>query len=76
MGVKFVRVRKDWRGNITHLLTNSGEVVGIDEARVMALTGEVDSLTDLHADGTWEIDGLAGTGGHREGHNLDQLPEF
>lgn len=76
MGVKFVGVRKDRRGNIMALLTNTGEVVSIHEARVMALSGEVDSLTDVHADGDWAIDGSAGTDTYEQGGNLDQLPEF
>lgn len=76
MGVKFVGVRKDRRGNITELLTNTGEVVSIHQARVMALAGEVDSLTDLHSDGEWEIGHSAGTNTYEEGGNLDQLPEF
>lgn len=76
MGKKFVRVRKDWRGNITHLLTNGGEVVTIDNARRMAMDGEIDSLSDLHADGTWEIAHTAGTNAYAEGENLDNLPEF
>ncbi|SFV01666.1 DUF3892 domain-containing protein [Alicyclobacillus macrosporangiidus] len=76
MGTKFVRVRKDGRGNITHLLTNDGRVVSIDEARTMAQNGEVDSLSDVHADGTWEIRDAAGSTEYAEGNNLDQLPEF
>ncbi|MDQ0191615.1 hypothetical protein JI721_14565 [Alicyclobacillus cycloheptanicus] len=76
MGTKFVRVRKNWRGEITHLLTNDGQVVSIQEARRMAMNGEVDSLTDVHADGTWEIDATAGTSQYAEGANLDELPEF
>ncbi|MCL6599015.1 MAG: DUF3892 domain-containing protein [Alicyclobacillus macrosporangiidus] len=36
MGTKFVGVRKDRHGNITHLLTNDGRVVSIDEAHTMA----------------------------------------
>lgn len=76
MGTKFVRVRKDWRGNITHLLTNDGNVVTIDEARRMAMDGEVDSLTDVHRDGTWEIDHAAGSTDYAQGVNLDTLPEF
>lgn len=76
MGTKFVGVRKDRHGNITHLLTNDGRVVSIDEARTMALNGEVDSLSDVHADGTWEIHGTAGSAEYAEGSNLDQLPEF
>lgn len=76
MGVKFVGVRKDRRGNITELLTNTGKVVSVHQARVMAMAGEVDSLTDLHADGEWEIDPSAGTNTYEQGGNLDQLPEF
>lgn len=76
MGVKFVGVRKDRRGNIVQLLTNDGQVVSIHDARIMAMSGDVDSLTDIHADGTWEIRGTAGDDGYREGYNLDQLPEF
>ncbi|WDL96826.1 hypothetical protein [Alicyclobacillus sp. ALC3] len=76
MGTKFVRVRKDWRGNITHLQTNDGDVVTIDEARRMAMEGEVDSLSDIHADGSWEIDHTAGTNQYEQGANLDTLPEF
>lgn len=76
MGTKFVRVRKDRRGNITHFLTNDGRVVSIDDARRMAMAGEVDSLSDVHADGTWEIDSAVGSNHYAEGSNLDQLPEF
>lgn len=76
MGVKFVGIRKDRRGNITQLLTNTGEVLSIHQARVMALAGEVDSLTDIHRDGTWEISGTVGTDEYAQGHNLDELPEF
>ncbi|SFV06896.1 hypothetical protein [Alicyclobacillus macrosporangiidus] len=71
MGTKFVRVRKDGFGNITHLLTNDGHVVSIDEARTMAQNGEVDSLSDLHADGTWEINNTAGSTEYGKGNNLD-----
>ncbi|GGJ13558.1 hypothetical protein GCM10010885_23570 [Alicyclobacillus cellulosilyticus] len=76
MGVKFVGVRKNRRGDITHVLTNTGEVVPIHQARLMALRGEVDSLTGIRADGTWQIAHTAGEDTHREGHNLDQLPEI
>jgi len=76
MGVKFVGVRKDKRGNITHLQTNGGAIVSIHQARVMALTGEVDSLTDIRADGSWAIANSAGDNTYEEGNNLDQLPEM
>lgn len=76
MGVKFVGVRKDRRGNISELLTNEGAIVPIQEARVMALSGEVDSLTDIHRDGSWEIQNEAGDARYQSGNNLDQLPEF
>lgn len=76
MGVKFVGVRKDKRGNITHLQTNDGSVVTIDVARVMALSGEVDSLTDIRADGSWSIENSAGDNTYEVGNNLDQLPDM
>jgi len=76
VGVKFVGVRKDRRGNITQLLTNQGSVVSIHEARVMALSGDIDSFTDVHEDGRWEIAGTAGTDSYEEGCNLGELPQF
>lgn len=76
MGVKFVGARKDRQGNITHLLTNQGQVVSIHDARVMAMSGEVDSITDVHSDGSWEISASAGNDIPTAGYNLDTLPEF
>jgi hypothetical protein len=76
LGTKLVGVRKNRKGQITELLTNDGSVLSMEEARAMAKAGNLDSLTDVHADGTWEINHTAGTDEHREGQNLDQLPEF
>jgi len=76
MPVKFVAIRKNDQGQITHVRTNGGDVVSMEEAANMAKTGEIDSLTDVHADGTWEIRSAAGTGDYSEGYNLDGLPEF
>jgi hypothetical protein len=73
MSVKFVAVRKDVKGQITQLLTDDGRAVSIVEARRMAHRGDVDSITDLHADGTWTIDDELQ---HEEGSNLGHLPEF
>jgi hypothetical protein len=74
MGVKFQAVRKDEQGNIRYLLTDTGEAVSIEAAKSMARRGEVDSLTDLSADGRWEVDNPDGS--HYEGRNLNKLPEF
>ncbi|MCF6092860.1 hypothetical protein L1765_02465 [Microaerobacter geothermalis] len=73
MGVKLVAVRKDTLGNITHFLTNTGKVISINQAVKMAHDGQVDSITDLHADGTWSIQMSDET---VEGSNLTFLPEF
>jgi hypothetical protein len=71
--MKFIAVHKDQTGNITHLLTDQERVVTLEEARKLAQEGEVASLTDLHADGTWFIDdGIQQV----VGNNLGDLPEF
>jgi hypothetical protein len=71
--MKFVAVHKDHTGNITHFLTDQNRVVAFEEARKLAQEGEVASLTDLYADGTWFIDdGVQ----QIEGSNLGDLPEF
>lgn len=70
---KFIGVRKDNAGKITHLKTDEGQIVSLPEARKMAKEGWIDSLTDLHADGSWEIkDELQ----FSEGNNLGKLPKF
>ncbi|MDB5083677.1 MAG: hypothetical protein JWN30_563 [Bacilli bacterium] len=74
MGVKFVGVSKNEQGDITHVLTNHGDLIEVSEAKEMALNGEVDSITDLHPDGTWEIAHSAGNYQYEEG-NLSTLPE-
>lgn len=76
MGIKFTGVRKGPEGSITHIRTNAGKIVSLDEAQALARSGQVDSLTDVHADGTWEIADSAGEAEYREDSNLDSLPEF
>jgi len=77
MGVTFVGVRRDWRGNITQFLTNTGQVVSVHQARVMALSGEVDALSDLQLDGTTlQVGRPVGTDGYEEGENFDQVRDF
>jgi|GEM_PF-6002635 len=76
MGRKIVAVRKDHGGRITHVRTNRGEVLSLQEVQSLARLGEVDSLTDVHADGSWEIAHTAGYDGEAFGQNLSKLPEF
>ncbi|MBP1931177.1 hypothetical protein [Ammoniphilus resinae] len=72
MTEKLVAVKKE-NGFITHFLTDEHRMITLEEAQQMARGGELDSLTDLHADGRWEIhDGEV----HKEGNNLADLPEF
>lgn len=73
MGVKFVAIRKNEHGKITHLMVDGGTVVTIEEAMELVDRGEVDSLTDLNLDGSWMVDSEFG---HVEGSNLGKLPEF
>jgi len=70
---KLVAVRKDSEGKITHFMTDRDTVITVTEAIQLAQEGEINSITSLQEDGTWFIDEY---GQQREGHNLDQLPEF
>ncbi|OFW75693.1 MAG: hypothetical protein A2201_08270 [Alicyclobacillus sp. RIFOXYA1_FULL_53_8] len=76
MGVKFVDVRRDWRGNITQFLTNTGQVVSVHQARVMALSGEVDALSDLLLDGNLQMSAAVGTDAYEERENFDEARDF
>lgn len=73
MSFKLVAVKKDSAGNITHFLTDRDTVLTFSEAEQLVRDGEVDSLTELHADGSWIIDDDSQ---HVEGLNLGDLPEF
>lgn len=75
MGIKFVGIRKSVTGQITHVLINNGDLVPINVAIQLAREGEVDSITDIHSDGSWEISNSTGTGTYLKEHNLDILPE-
>ncbi|MEW9668840.1 hypothetical protein [Ammoniphilus sp. 3BR4] len=70
--MKLVAVRKNQEGKITHFLTDKDTVITIEEAEQLARTGELDSLSEIHADGSWVIDAMQ----HMEGNNLAGLPEF
>ncbi|RXT04150.1 hypothetical protein [Ammoniphilus sp. CFH 90114] len=72
MSLKLVAVRMNEEGKITHFLTDKDTVLTIEEAEKMALQGELDSLSEIHEDGSWIIDAVQPI----EGHNLDQLPRF
>jgi hypothetical protein len=76
VGIKFTGIKKGADGSITHIRTNQGNVLSITEAQSMARSGQIDSLTDVHADGTWEIASSTGEGQPRVESNLDTLPEF
>lgn len=76
MGVRFVGVRKDWRGNITRFLTSTGHVVSVHHARVMALSGELALLSQNSEDG---IDGMgyySDSAYYQTQSNVHELPEF
>lgn len=73
MSVKLVAVRKDDAGMITHFLTDDGSVLTFEQARDLVRGNEVDSLTEIQKDGSWEID-IATT--QTAGSNLDNLPSF
>jgi len=73
MSVAFVGVRKNEKGLITHFLTDDGRTITFAEAKELVENGEVDSLTEIHEDGSWEMD-LETT--PAEGNNLDELPPF
>lgn len=73
MSLKLVAVKKDAAGNITHFLTDRDTVLTYSEAEQLVRNGEVDSLTELHADGSWVIDDASQ---QVEGINLGDLPEF
>lgn len=70
--MKLVAVRKNQEGKITHFLTDKNRMIPIDEAEQLVQRGEIDSLSEIHADGSWVIDTLQ----HLEGNNLTELPEF
>jgi hypothetical protein len=73
MSVSFIAVRKDEQGKITHFLTDDGKTITFAEAKELVHNGEVDSLTEIHDDGGWEMK-LETTPAH--GNNLDDLPSF
>ncbi|MBE3554812.1 MAG: hypothetical protein IMW85_07465 [Thermicanus sp.] len=73
MRVAFVGVRKDEEGRITHFLTDKGEVISLQVAERLVREGYVDSLTEIHEDGSWKMDLPTA---REEGNNLDDLPEF
>lgn len=73
MSFKLVAVKKDAAGNITHFLTDRDTIITFSEAQQLVSKGEVDSLTELHSDGSWIIDDAYQ---HVEGINLGDLPEF
>ncbi len=75
MSMKLVAVRKDDQGKITHFLTDKDTVITVAEADHLAHLRELDTLSEVHADGSWVIsedDGVQ----PMEGHNLGDLPEF
>ena len=74
MFYKLVAVRKDSKGKITHFLTDRETVISLSEAKTLAETGQINSITSLQEDGTWFIEEEFGQ--HTEGHNLGQLPGF
>ncbi len=73
MSFKLVAVRKDAAGNISHFMTDRNTVLTFSEAEQLARDGEIDSLTELYADGSWIIDDADQ---HVEGMNLGDLPIF
>ncbi|CCQ98698.1 conserved hypothetical protein [[Clostridium] ultunense Esp] len=73
MRVAFVGIRKDKDGRITHFLTDQGNVISFKEAERLVREGYVDSLTEIHEDGSWKMDLPTA---REEGNNLDDLPEF
>lgn len=73
LSVALVAVRKDADGKITHFLTDRGDVITFEEAERLVREGYVDSLTEIHEDGSWKMD-LPDA--RMEGTNLDDLPQF
>lgn len=73
MTVKFVAVRKNTAGEITHIKTDDGRSLSFAEARELVHRNEVDSLTEIYPDGRWEISLPTNT---EMGSNLDNLPPF
>lgn len=73
MAAKLIAVKKNEQGQITHFKLDSGQVVSLEEAQTMAHQGQIDSISDLHSDGSWTIDDELQ---HAEGSNLGHLPDF
>lgn len=75
MSMKPVAVRKDEHGRITHFLTDKDTIITLAEADNLAHNRELDTLSEIHADGSWVISEEDGVQ-PMEGYNLVDLPEF
>jgi hypothetical protein len=73
LSVAFIAVRKDQNGKITHFMTDQEEIITFEQARELVRNGQVDSLTEIYADGSWEMNLDSSSA---KGNNLDDLPLF
>ncbi len=76
LGDKIIGIRKNEFGEISMVKLNNGRVMTLDEVRLLVSDGQIDSLTEIDANGNWTIDQSYGDATPESGSNLDMLPGF